>query len=449
MRKSSEIRAQIAEKSAQVQAIVELATAENRELSSEEKTTVDAIQGLGEKPGEIANLQSDYERAVRFEARVKEISNGIGSTLGQPREFEQPSNLENIKVPARARSNRQLKAYDNSHDGERQAFIAGHVVLGGILGRQDSIEFLSNHGILNAMGTSDSLKGGFLVPEEMAAGVLRIRETTGVFPRFARPYPMGSDVTMVNRLIGDVTAYWVGESQEVTSSDAEIGQAKLVAGVLASLTKISKEIDQDAVVAIGDMITTSAGYAAALSIDNAGFNGTGTSTYGGVQGLATALSAAAIQDAIAGNVSALTLDIGDFEATVGKLPEYEGSNNRWYMNKTAYWNSARRLMDAAGGNSISDLGANTEPMFLGYPVTFTQAMSTGSAVSTIVAYFGDLGLAATVGTRRGIQFSVSNERYFETRQLGIMVEQRIAINIHERGDTVRTRPIVALKTAAS
>ena len=451
MKKSIEIRAEIAELSAKVQAIVELAQAEDRELNNDEKKVVDEIQGLGDNAGQIANLHQELERAVRFESRVKEIANKIGPTLAQPQSFEQPtSSLETLRVPAKARGGRQLRAYENSHDGERNAYIAGHVALA-MMGRQGSQEFLHGHGLIeNAMSTNDGLKGGFLVPEEMSNAIVRLRDERGVFPRFANVFPMGSEVAMINRVIGDVTAYWVGEGKEVTLSDAELGQAKLVASNLATLTKISKDIDEEAVVSIGDLITTSAGYAMADKIDQAGFNGDGTSTYGGTKGLASALNSAAIVDAASGNVSAVTLDLTDFEKVVGTLPEYGATSTpRWYMSKTAYWNSARRLMNAAGGNTIETLGGVYEPMFMGYPVTYVQVMSAGAAISTIVAYFGHLELGATLGTRRGVSFSVSTERYFETRQLGIMVDQKVAINVHETGDTVRTRPIVALKTAAS
>ena len=451
MRKSSEIRKAIAELSAKVEAIVELATEENRELTADEKKVVDEIQGIEDQPGFIANEQNNLERAIRFESRCKEIANKIGGDLGQPKDYETPSaSLDRVKIPARARATKQLQAYSNDAEGEKQAYIAGQVVLGGILGRRESQEWLSNHGIQNAMSTNDGLKGGFLVPEEMSSAIIRFRDERGVFPRYARLFPMGSEVAMVNRVIGDVTAYWVGEGSEVTLSDAEIGQAKLVASNLATLTKLSKDIDEEAIVSIGDLITTSAGYAMADKIDQAGFNGDGTSTYGGVKGLANALNAAAIVDAVSGNVSAATLDFADFEKVVGTLPEYGvGTSPRWYMSKAAYWNSARRLMNAAGGNTIETLGGMYEPMFMGYPVTFVQVMSAGAAVSTIVAYFGHLELAATLGTRRGVSFAVSTERYFETRQLGILVDQKVAINVHETGDTVRTRPIVALKTAAS
>ena len=88
--------------------------------------------------------------------------------------------------------------------------------------------------------------------------------------------------------------------------------------------------------------------------------------------------------------------------------------------------------------------------FMGYPVTFTQVLpsTTGTLASTIVAYFGDLSLAATLGVRRGVSTAVSTERYFDEDMIGVRCTERIAINVHERGADVNQRPIVALKTSS-
>jgi HK97 family phage major capsid protein len=121
------------------------------------------------------------------------------------------------------------------------------------------------------------------------------------------------------------------------------------------------------------------------------------------------------------------------------------------MNRAVYYASARRLMDAAGGNTNITLanGVTTE-IFMGYPVTFVQVMpsTTGASASTILAYFGDLRLGAAYGTRRAARTEVTMDRYFEEDMIGIKMTERLAINIHERGDTIRNRPIVALKTAS-
>jgi hypothetical protein len=41
------------------------------------------------------------------------------------------------------------------------------------------------------------------------------------------------------------------------------------------------------------------------------------------------------------------------------------------------------------------------------------------------------------------------DRYFENDLIGIKTTERVAINIHERGDNIKNRPILALKSAAS
>ena len=430
-------------------AMATVADNENRDLNDDEQARVDAISNKElpalEKAIESRQKIDDARKAIAASRLTPEIDRSELDNANDPE-----ARFAAIKVPARAHSGRKLVAFEGP-DAKRDAYVAGHFVLAAITGRESSKEFCRDLGIFGAMtGGTDDLKGGSLVPEEMAQTIVRLRDARGVFPRFARSYPMGSDVVSIPRLIDDVTAYWGGEATSITASDATTSSAKLVADKLTALTKLSTELDEDAIVDIGDIITQSMAYAFADKLDNAGFNGDGSSTYGGIKGLSSALHANAITDAASGNVSAATLDLADFEGVVGSLPEYEASQGpRWYMNKTAYWNSARRLMDAAGGNTISELSGTHEPMFLGYPVTYAQVMSTGAAVSTIVAYFGYLELGATMGNRRGITISRSDQRYFEEDVVAIKGTQRATITCHESGETDKTRPIVALKTAAS
>ena len=449
MKTASKLKEELSEVQDELQGIVNLATKEDRELSAEEQTRVSVITDET-----IPALTKSLEGRNKLDAEIKAIAASRLTPQIDQQELlasdEPAAQRAAIVVPARAKSHGTLKAFKGDN-AERDAYVAGHALLAGIFGNEKSAEFCKNHGLVvgTMSGGISGANGGFLVPDEMAAAIVRLREERGVFTRYARPYPMGSDNISVPRLIGDVTAYWVGETSEITASDADLGSAELTAKKLGALTKVSTELDEDSVVEIGDMITSSMAYAMADKVDNAGFNGDGTSTYGGVTGLANALNAAAIFDAVSGNVSAATLDLSDFESTLALLPQYEGASPRWFINSAAYWNGMGRLLNAAGGNAVSDLTGTREMMFLGYPVTFCQVMSTGTTVSTDVAYLGDLGLGATVGNRRGVKTSVTLDRYFENDLIGIKSTERIAINVHERGDTVRTRPIVALRTAAS
>ena len=458
MKTSSQLREMKAELQEEMDAIVAVTEREERDLSDEEAARCSEIT---DKLIPIINKQHksamaiEKERNARMESRALEMIETTRTESGRidAGADKNVTRFASMKIPAKAKSHGPLQAFKGP-DAEKNAYIAGQVILAGMFGSEPAQRFCQQNGLQvnGLMSSSDNSKGGFIVPDEMSQTLIRIREERGVFPQFANRIPMGADIIRIPRLLTDVTAYWTGEGVEITASDAVIGEAELMARKLSALTKVSSELDEDAVIDIGDMITQSMGYAMADKIDDAAFNGDGTSTYGGVLGIKNALDSNAISVALSGNVGASTLDLVDFENALAIYPQYAGASPRWFMHSAVYYSSAFALMNAAGGNTNVTL-SNGVPtmMFLGFPVTFTQVMTstTGSAVSTILAYFGDLRLGSAYGVRRSVRTEVTMDRYFENDLIGIKCTERVAINIHERGDTIRNRPIIALKTAAS
>ena len=455
MKTATQIQQDLQDAQAEVDAVCAVAEREERELNAEETKRVTELVDVA-IPAMNAQLKTamkiQTERNNRLTARVQEELKQTESITNELNQERSNPVLAAVRVPAKAKNHGVLKAYVGA-DAEREAYIAGRVILAGVYGHQDSSNWCRQHGLAVQanMNTSSNTAGGFLVPDEMLRTIIRLREERGVFPKYANRVPMGTDIIKVPRLLSDTTAYWGSETGTLTASTAGLGQAELMARKLYSLTKVSSELDEDAVIDIGDIVTQSMAYAMADKVDDAAFNGDGTSSYGGVLGLRNALNASAIQDALTGNNSALTLDLDDFQAALGKVGQYSGASNRWYMHSAVYYAACARLMDAAGGNTNMTIANGIPtPMFLGYPVTFVQVMTstTGTAASTILAYFGDLRLGATYGTRRSSRVEVSTERYFDEDMIGIKTTERLAILVHERGDTIRNRPIVALKTAA-
>lgn len=447
MKSAKDLQDSIAESRCAIKAAVDIATDEDRELTEDEQTLVDGhLQ-------DIERLESQLEARQKIDAQTKVLAaQQLEPVIDSQVNAVNSDPMARISVPARAKFHGSLKAFQGEN-AEKEAFIAGHLFLAGVRKSERSLEWCRNNGfsdIVGTMSTSDNGLGGFITTDEMQRSLIRLREERGVFPRFANNIPMGADLMRIPRLLADVTAYWTGEGDEITASDPTLGSAEMMARKVAALTKVPTELDEDAVVQVGEMITTSMAYAMADKIDEAAFNGDGTSTYGGNVGLKNALNSSAVQDAASGNDSALTLDLADFEATVGLYPQYPGAMPRWFVHSAVYWASMARLMDAGGGNRVQDLGSGPVMQFLGYPVEFTQVLpsTTGTLASTIICYFGDLRLGASYGTRRSARADVSVDRYFENDLIGIRMTERVGILIHERGDTIRTRPIVALKTAA-
>tara|TARA_R110000868_G_scaffold260927_1_gene519040 strand:+ start:758 stop:2128 length:1371 start_codon:yes stop_codon:yes gene_type:complete len=456
MKNASQIKDAIHDLREEMDAIIAVSDREERELNEDESTR---CADISEKliPALSKQMRTalaiDKERQARSASRFDELLASQQAESGTLDTSTQAVNrLQGIKIPAKARAHGILNAY-RGPDAERDAYIAGNVILAGVYGNQAAAAWCHQRGLqVNAsLTTTNNTAGGFLVPEEMNSTLIRLREERGVFPQFANRIPMGADIMRVPRLLSDVTAYWTGEGVDITASDPVIGEAELMARKLAALTKVSSELDEDAVVMVGDMVTQSMAYAMADKIDLAAFLGDGTSTYGGVLGLKNALDSSAQIGSLTGNDAANNQDLDDFEKVLGSYPQYAGASPRWFMHSAVYYAACVRLMAAAGGNSITTLenGATTQ-MFMGYPVTFVQVMPSTitTLASTIIAYFGDLRLGCSYGTRRSTRTEVSTERYFESDLIGIKCTERIAINVHERGDSIRNRPILAMKTAA-
>ena len=71
--------------------------------------------------------------------------------------------------------------------------------------------------------------GGFLVPHEFEATLIRLVNDYGVIRRVARPEPMSRDTKGYPRRTGGLTAYPIGVSQAPTESAMTVDQIQLVA----------------------------------------------------------------------------------------------------------------------------------------------------------------------------------------------------------------------------
>jgi len=429
------------------EAILAIAEKENRDLSVEEQSQLDDIYGTDKADGKLAALKAEEARMERINAERREIAARRAAEKGLFKDSAESAPQDRkIVVPAVAKRHGKLKAFDTAEN----AYVSGQFLAATIFGSASSQRWLDDHGIKAAHSTGDNSKGGYAVPEPMEQSIIRLVEERGTFRQNAFVYPMSSGSIVIPRRSGGFVSYFVGENAAITASDLTLNQVKLEAKKLGVLTQISSELSEDAIVALAELVTQEIAYAFADKEDQCGFNGDGTSAYGGIVGLNSALAAGSIQDAIAGNDSALELDLADFESTISKLPRFPGLQAKWYVHSAVYWASMARLMDAAGGNTMANLAGGPSLQFLGYPVELVNVMpsTTGTLASTIVAYFGDLSMAATLGTRRNVTIRTDDSKYFAEDAMAIRATERFDINVHERGSASEAGPIIGLKTAS-
>ncbi|HEX8773261.1 MAG TPA: phage major capsid protein [Pyrinomonadaceae bacterium] len=347
---------------------------------------------------------------------------------------------------------------------EERAYRFAQWFLGGPLGMSRSAEYCRAHGITLVRGQVESVneKGGFLVPEEFGNDLIDLRETYGVFRRNAKIVPMAGDVRSDPRRTGGLTAYFVDEGDEGTESEKGWDRVGLRAKKLMVLARMSSEITEDAAINMGDDLAGEIGYAFAQKEDQCGFNGDGTSAYGGIVGVRSKLKGLS---GTIGNIAGLHVGAGnaysellleDFEAVVGLLPEYADTPMaKWFVHRSFYYNVMVKVMLASGGVTAAEIESSRTKRFMGYDVEFSQAMPKSAANSQVCALLGDLAKAASLGSRRDTTIALSEHSRFRSDEIEIKGTERVDINVHSVGNAAASAddreagPVVGLITAAS
>ena len=320
----------------------------------------------------------------------------------------------------------------------------------GAMGNKSAQQWVSDRYGIKAHGETNNSLGGFLVPDELEQAIIDLRAQYGKFRANTRVLNMSRDTLLVNRIAGGLTASFVGEGSSISETDASFDQVSLVARKAATLTRYSRELAEDAVVNVGDFIAGEVARAFANAEDEAGFNGDGGSGNGGIVGLKNSVGSAGIKTQGTGSTFAAIV-LADLTGTVGLAPEYVFSQGtpKWYMSTQFYHTVVLDLLADAGGNTNLTLaGGVAVPSLFGYEVVLADVLPKATSTSTICAYFGALELGATMGDRRPTEIAVSEDRYFESDQIGVRGTTRFDINCHDVGDSSAAGAVVALQTGS-
>jgi len=314
--------------------------------------------------------------------------------------------------------------------------------------------------IMGALGQSElnNEDGGYLVPHQFENDLIVLREQYGVFRQFAKNVPMSSDSRSDPRRKSGLTAYFVGDGEGATASKMGWDRVQLNAKKSLVLAYVTTELNEDSIISMGDTLAGEIAYAFAKLEDDCGFNGDGTSPYGSIVGVRAKLRAV---DATIANIKGLQVGSGnayselvrgDFQKTKGLLPQYADTpNTAWFVHKTFFHSVMEDLILALGGVTIAEQAQleSRTPIFLGYPVRFSQQMPKAEANSQVCAVFGDLNLAASFGDRRITTVMFSEHAAFTSDEIAVRGSERFDINVHDVGDTTDAGPVVGLITAAS
>lgn len=416
---------------------------ENREMSPGEKEHHDGlVQECGRLLGEIESLQRVEEIDARRMASKRTVR-PEDSRIVQPKT---EMRIEHTKA------DHKLKAFRGAN-AEKNAYQAGMWCAGTLFGDEKARTYCREHGIESrVMVEGVTSKGGATVPDVMENAIIDLRDEYGMARRELNFETMTSDTKTVPRRTGGVTAYFPSETTATTVSDMAWDNVNLVAKEVSALTYVSKSLQEDSVISMADKIAEEMAYAFAVKEDACLVDGDGTSTYGGIVGIRTKMidgnHAGAIVDATSGDDQFTELLLADIVSMIAPLAKFADRNAKWQISPYGWGAGILRLLAAAGGNAITDITSGAPKQFMGYPVAVEPAMPGKSSTNyndAIMFTFGDLGMAGTFGSRRGITIEVDSSRRLEYRQLAIMGTERFDIVVHDLGGaSSNTSPLIGI-----
>ena len=368
---------------------------------------------------------------------IQRPEGSVNDDLDEPRTYARYQKLRAFKGP----------------NAERDAFHCG-MWLAAISGNERAARWCATHNIqVRAMSEGVNTQGGVLVPTILAQRIIDQREEHGVFRQHAFIEPMSSDVVDISRQTSGLTPVFVGEGVSITESTSAWDAVKLVAKKLAAETRTSSELEEDAMINLADRFAIDVGKGFAEKEDQCGFNGTGTSTFGGIFGLTEKIddgthTASIITTSTLDSFAEVTND--ELTKMVGALPEFAQENAKWFCSRVGWAAVFQRLAVAGGGNTIQTLtGPKIERSYMGYPIVISQVLPTSTAATglngDIAFLLGDLSLSSTMGTRRDITLKRSEEKHWSTDEIAYKATERFEIVNHNLGDTSDAGPMIGWK----
>jgi HK97 family phage major capsid protein len=422
-----------------------------------ERSAVEAVEARQAKYDALLakaeRIKSAIAKSEAAEARKAELLKTLNRAT--PAHSEAAVNKPSIYPISRRGSLKAFEDYETAYKCGQWLKASG--------GDAEAKRWCRDAGIeVRDMGEQVNSLGGVTVFDQFENQLIRRVEQYGVAANISQKITMTTDTVLVPRRLTGVTASWIGENTTIPTSDPTATMVQLVAKKLAVATRVSMELLNDSAM-IADWLLAEFSLAIAKQQDDAVFLGDGSSTYGGIRGLAQLTDgthAASVATAATGNTTIAALDIDDYLAAMGKIPRYAIGTSAWYMHPSVYHNSVQRMMLSsgtagsgtigalAGGNTAQNLANSTPTTFLGLPVVWVLSMNSAPTTGQTYAYVGDVSLAAIMGEKAGgVQIASSDDRYFEYDQRVYKCSVRMDWNLHTAGDATTAGPVIACKLA--
>lgn len=274
-------------------------------------------------------------------------------------------------------------------------------------------------------------EGGFLVPEEFRAELLRIAlESAIVRPRarvipMATPrikFPMIDAQSNASSVYGGVVGYWTEEAAALVASSAKFGAVTLDAQKLTGYAEIPNELLADSAVSVSAFVDQLFPEALAWFEDVAFMRGTGV---GEPLGFLNAGNSATVSVAKESGQAGSTIVWENIVKMYARMLPSALSSAVWIANINTFPELATMALSVGTGGSAVWLGSGVDgpPMtILGRPVIFTEKAETLGTAGDI--NFVDLGYYL-IGDRQSMTAMTSEHFKFNVDSTAYRIVERV------------------------
>ena len=287
--------------------------------------------------------------------------------------------------------------------------------------------------------------GGYLVPEEFRAEIIRIIPKYGIFRRYARMLPMNTDTMRVPRQTATVSVSWPGETVKGTQSKPTLGQILLNAKTMVGLCSYSAEFLADAGLPILQYLQTIFAEEIGAEEDKQGFLGTGA-PFTGVLNASGVNSYSLGGSSTSGKTAITDATIDDMIKAADLTTEDVDEGAVYVFHKALL--SVLRQVKVTTTYALMPASQGAPGTIVGVPWATSKKLPNAPAVATAFAIYGNFQYAL-LADREQMTIAIAREgtiggnNLFEQNMAGLRITERIAIDIGVPS------AFVAIKTAAS
>jgi len=232
--------------------LIDLATAEKRELTAEEVEKFDTMHAEAETIHDWLNESTDTRTGRPDTVGGQVVASSKPGLVLSPEQRMQ--DLPEVR----------------SRAGDFRDVRLGEMICGMATGRWEGRE--AEQRALS--GVIDS-QGGYTVPTPLASKIIDLaRNASCVIKAGASTVPMSSRTLAVPKLTGDPTAYWRAENESITEGAMTFGSVEMEAKTLAAYIKMPIELVEDSPLA-SSAVENAMASALSLELDRVAMVGTG------------------------------------------------------------------------------------------------------------------------------------------------------------------------------